>query len=97
MAEIIYYLNISSNVPLYSEAGHEVFAVGVSPKDLAALDPPHHHVVEDTGRIQARPTWHRHETPFLTRGGPPDSLGMAEIIYYLNISSNVPLYFDVPL
>jgi hypothetical protein len=45
------------------EAGHEVFSVRVLPDDGPALDPPHHHVVENAGRINSRTARHRQAAP----------------------------------
>jgi hypothetical protein len=36
------------------QAGHEIGTVGIIPEDDAAFESPHHHVVEDTRRIE---TW----------------------------------------
>jgi hypothetical protein len=35
------------------ETRDEIRAVGIIPEEGAALDPPHHHVVEDAGGVEA--------------------------------------------
>jgi hypothetical protein len=72
------------------EAGHEVFSVRVLPDDGPALDPPHHHVVEDAGRIQSRTARHRQAAPLPGRCEHCVGLGVVGIIHQSNLSSNVP-------
>ena len=40
------------------QADHEVPAIPVIAEDGGPLDPPHHHMVEGPGRIQAGLAWH---------------------------------------
>ena len=45
------------------EARDKIRPLLVIPEDDPVLDPPHHHVVQDARRIQARATRHRREAP----------------------------------
>jgi len=72
------------------EAGHEVFSVRLLPEDGPALDPPHHHGVEDAGRIQSRTARHRQAAPLLGRCEQCVGLQVMGIIHQSNLSSNVP-------
>lgn len=51
-------LRAGSSLRQGCQASHKVRPGPLIAEDGAALDPPHHHVVEDARRIRPRAAWH---------------------------------------